>query len=193
MQVTCPCCNTEFPIEAGFSEADGKRLAAVLAEFEPAVGRSMISYLRLFKPAKTALRMSRAAKIAREVADLVSAGDVCRDERGGVRRPTTPSMWSQGMEQMASQRDRLSLPIDGHGYLRAIVFSIADSVDAAAERDREKNIRRGDTAHRTGQSSSARATKLETAKSYAASMLDLGEWSREQASEYIDRARATGH
>lgn len=193
MQVTCPCCNTEFPIEAGFSEVDGKRLAAIMAEFDPAVGRSMISYLRLFKPAKTSLRMARAAKIAREAADLVSAGDVCRDERGGVRRPTTPSMWAQGMEQMASQRDRLSLPIDGHGYLRAVVFGIADGIDAAAERDREKSIRRGDVAHRAGQSSPARATKLETATSYAASMLDLGEWSREQASEYIARARSASH
>jgi len=87
MHVVCPCCNSDFPIEAGLIEIDGKRLATVMAELDPSVGRALIGYLRLFKPAKSALRMSRAAKIARDVADLVAAGDVCRDERGSVRCP----------------------------------------------------------------------------------------------------------
>lgn len=190
MQVCCPCCNVVFPIEAGFSDADGKRLATILADIDPTLGRALIGYLRLFKPPKSALRMSRAAVIAREVADLVAVGSVCRDERGGLRRPASTAVWAQGIEQMQQQRDRLTLPLDGHGYLRAVVFGIADQADASAERSREVSLRRGDTAHRAGQSSRAVATKLETAISYASSMVDLGEWSREQASEYVAKAQS---
>lgn len=188
MQVVCPCCNTEFPIEAGLIEADGKRLAAVVAELDPSVGRAMIGYLRLFKPSKAALRMARATKIAREVADLVAAGDVCRDERGGVRRAAIPALWAQGMEQMASQRDRLTLPIDSHGYLRSIVFALADKADAAVERAREDRLR---SCHRPQGRSQCASSKLDAAMSFAASMLDLGQWTKEEADAYVSKARAT--
>lgn len=143
MQLCCPVCSTEFPIEAGLIDGDGKRLAAMLAELDPAVGRALIGYLRLFKPPKTALRSARAVKLAREVADLITAGDVSRDERTGVRRPATPGLWAAGMEQMAAQRDRLSLPLESHGYLRAVVFGLADQADARAEQQREEQARRG--------------------------------------------------
>lgn len=143
MQVCCPACSTEFPVEAGFAEVDGKRLAATLAELEPVVGRALIGYLRLFKPVKTALRMARATKLAREVVELIAPGDVCRDERSGVRRPALPAVWAQGMEQMLQQRDRLSLPLENHNYLRAVVFGLADQADAAAERSREQQLREG--------------------------------------------------
>lgn len=187
MQVVCPCCNTEFPIEAGLIEADGKRLAAIMAELDPSVGRALIGYLRLFKPAKAALRMARAAKIARDVADLISAGHVCRDERCGVRRASPPMLWAQGMEQMAAQRDRLTLPIDSHGYLRSIVFGLADKADVAVERAREDSLRSGRRAPVGAQTASS---KLDAATSFASSMLDLGQWSRDEADAYVAKVRS---
>lgn len=143
MQVCCPVCDTPFPLAAGFSEADGKRLAALLAEFEPALGRATIGYLALFKPAKTALRIARAAKLVGELQQLVAAGAVCKDERGGVRRPASPATWAAGIEQMLAQRASLSLPLDGHNYLRAVVFGLADKADAVAERQREADLQQG--------------------------------------------------
>lgn len=141
MQLCCPTCGTEFPIEAGWAEADGKRLGVVLAGFDPAVGRAAIGYLRLFKPAKTALRIAKATRLLEELAALIATGRVCRDERGGVERPAKPAHWAAGMEQMLGQRDRLSLPLESHGYLRAVVFGLADAADAAAERAREEAAR----------------------------------------------------
>lgn len=189
MQVCCPCCNTEFPIEAGFAEADGKRLAAVLAEFDPAVGRAMISYLRLFKPAKTALRVARAAKLAREVADLVAAGNVCRDERGGIRRPAPPIVWAQAMEQMAQQRDRLTLPLDSHGYLRAVAFGIADQADAVAERAREATASVS-ARRRPSSAGSAPVSAAAAARSFASSMVGYGQWSQAEADAYVGASSA---
>lgn len=141
MQLCCPVCGTEFPIEAGWAEADGKRLAALLAGFDPAVGRAAVGYLRLFKPAKTALRAAKALRLVDELGALVASGRVCRDERGGVERPAKPAHWAAGMEQMVERRAGLSLPLDSHNYLRAVVFGIADFADAAAERAREDAAR----------------------------------------------------
>lgn len=143
MQVCCPVCDTPFPIAAGFAEADGKRLATLLAEFEPALGRASIAYLALFKPAKTQLRMARAVKLLAELKALVDASSVCKDERSGVRRPAGPAQWIAGIEQMLQQRAALTLPLDNHNYLRSVVYGIADKIDAAAEKKREEDARAG--------------------------------------------------
>lgn len=143
MHLTCPSCSTEFPIEAGFADADGKRLAALFADMEPVLGRAVLGYLRLFKPYKTGLRTARAIKLVQQLLDLVNAGTVCRDERSGVRRPATPAIWATAVEQMLQQRDKLTLPLDNHNYLRAIAFGLAESADADAERQREVDLRVG--------------------------------------------------
>lgn len=142
-QATCPHCAFSAEIEAFFVDDEGKRLAAAVAELPPECGRAVLAYLRLFKPPKTGLRTARAVKLAREVSALIGAGSVCKDERSGLRRPATPAMWAQGMEQMLAQRDRLTLPLDTHGYLRAVVYGVADSADAAAERQAEADAKAG--------------------------------------------------
>lgn len=140
MRVCCPACDTDFPIEAGFAEADGKRLAALLAAMDAALGRSMLGYLRLHKPARTQLRMAKAAKLAQEIAELVASGEV---SRGGLCRPCTAATWVAGIEQMLSTKDKLRLPLSGHGYLLEVVFGLADKADAVAERTRETDLRQG--------------------------------------------------
>lgn len=141
MRVTCPCCDAEFPIESAFADDDGKRLAAALVALDGELARATLRYLRLFKPARSALRSARAARLVQELADLVSPGTVCRDERGGVRRPASPALWVAGIEQMLANRATLSVPLDGHNYLRAVVFGLADRTDAKAEQQQERSRR----------------------------------------------------
>ena len=194
MQLVCPCCDTPFPIEAGLADADGKRLAALLAEMDPALGRAVIGYLRLFRPAKQALRTARAAKLVAELDALVRAGTVCRDERAGVRRPATSAHWAEGIEQMLGQRERLTLPLSTHHYLRAIVFGLADQADAAAERQREADVRAG--RGRSGTSGApdagaiARRLALQEALSKINSLQDLGLIDAEEAGRRKTAARS---
>lgn len=192
MQATCPHCAFQGEIEAFFVEAEGKRLAAIVAELPPELARAVLAYLRLFKPAKTALRTARAVKLAREVADLVKAGTVCKDERGGVRRPAPPAVWAAGIEQMLAQRDRLSLPLETHGYLRAVVFGLADQADAAAERSREAAARGGRRATTTAQRSDATPseTPFERDMKWIANCVEFGGMSAEKAAEERARIRA---
>ena len=68
--------------------------------------------------------------------DLPDAGEVSLlgkpysslsdDERNGVRRSASPAMWATGIEQMLAQRGSLTLPLENHNYLRAVVFGLAD-------------------------------------------------------------------
>lgn len=192
MQATCPHCAFQGEIEAFFVEAEGKRLAAIVAELPPELARAVLAYLRLFKPAKTALRTARAVKLAREVADLVKAGTVCKDERGGVRRPAPPAVWAAGIEQMLAQRDRLSLPLETHGYLRAVVFGLADQADAAAERTREASARVGrrDATAPTRSDATPGETPLERDLNFIAQSVAYGGMTPEKAEEERARIRA---
>jgi hypothetical protein len=143
MHVTCPCCNESFPIVAGLLEPDGKRFGMLLAGMEPALGRATIEYLALFTPPKQKLRLAKAVKLVAMLDTWVREGSVCRDERGGVRRPASISHWVAGIEQMLEQRAKLTLPLLNHHYLRAIVYGLADQADAAGERKSEEARRNG--------------------------------------------------
>ena len=143
MKLTCPGCGEEFPIEAGLLEADGKRLAAMLGGLDPSMARAALAYLRLFKPAKTALRTVKALRVLQELLDLVRVGTVCRDERGGLHRPATAAMWIAAIDQMVDMGEKLSKPLGSHVYLRRVVFGLADAADAAAEKRRHDDARKG--------------------------------------------------
>lgn len=189
MQATCPSCGCQGHLSTFFAEDDGKRLAATLAGMPPELGRATIGYLGLFKPAKTALRMARAAKLAQELEALANAGSVCRDERGGVRRPCTPLTWAAGIEQLLQQRASLSLPLESHNYLRAVVFGLADKADAAAERQREADARGGRhlDAAPAGAATDAREAQRDNHLAWIAQQVRYGLMSEDEAE--AERAR----
>lgn len=184
LRITCPNCCESYPIEAGFVDDDGKRLAAMLAGVEPMLGRAIIGYLRLFKPAKTSLRSARAGKIVDELLDLVRVGTVCRDERGGLRRPAPPSLWAAGIEQLLAAPEKLRLPLSNHHYLRAVVFGLADQADAVAERSKEAGLRAGQRS-----AAAPKETPLQAQLAWLRQELDFGRLTREEFDSQADAAR----
>lgn len=190
MRATCPDCGTQGHVSAFFAEDDGKRLAAILAGMAPELGRATIAYLGLFKPAKTALRMARAVKLAQELDELASAGSVCRDERSGVRRPCSAATWASGIEVMLAQRTSLTLPLESHNYLRAVVYGLADKADAAAERQREEDARTGRTRSATAPKAEPAETKLQNQLSWIANQLHTGLMTPDEAEAERAKARA---
>jgi len=189
MRVTCPNCGEGYPIDAGFADDDGKRLAALFADMEPVLGRAVLGYLRLFRPAKTALRTVRAIKIVEELLVLVRTGTVCRDERGGVRRPATPAVWAAGIEQLLASPGKLTLPLSNHHYLRAVVYGLADQADAVAERQREATLRVGN--RRAGPSDNVAAESLLQAElAWLRQQREFGVMSDAEYSARVAEARA---
>ncbi|HGM4745069.1 hypothetical protein [Stenotrophomonas maltophilia] len=159
------------------------------------LAKAVLGYLGLFKPPKSSLRLQRAVKIAQDVAELVATGDVCRDERTGVRRPAGPAVWTAGIEQMLAQRSAISLPLDSHGYLRAVVYGLADKQDAAAERKREEDTRSGKHLARTtgtvGIDPSPNAeTPLQRQLAWIAQMEEFEQYTAEEAEEERRKAYA---
>lgn len=186
MNLTCPCCQTDFTIESGYAEGDGKRLAALLAGVEPELGRALVSYLRLHKPAKTALRLARAVKLAGEVVELVRAGTIRRGH--GAPRRASAALWVQGIETLIDRRDKLRLPLSGHGLLAEIVYGFAEKAEAAAEREREERTRRG---HRPG-STSTSTTPIREQLSRLRGDRDLGLIDEDEYQRRAELLRADG-
>ena len=89
MRATCLDCGAQAHLSALLVEDDAKRMAALLADMQLELGRAVIGYLGLFKPAKTALRMARAVKVTQDLVMLVEAGTVCKDERSDPHRPAS--------------------------------------------------------------------------------------------------------
>lgn len=125
MRLSCPCCGQHFPLEAGFAEADGKRLAALFTQCDPKLGRALLDYLRLFSAPSRNLRLPKAIALVEELLALVDTGVVQRDARSPDSRPASTAHWVMGMEHMLSSRERLTLPLDSHRYLRAVVWGLA--------------------------------------------------------------------
>lgn len=196
MHVTCPCCSESFPIAAGLLEPDGKRFGMLLAGMEPALGRATMEYLPLFAPGKQKLRLSKAVKLVAALDALVREGTVCRDERNGVRRPATAALWVAGIEQMLAQRDRLTLPLANHNYLRMVVYGLADQADFAAERQREASARTGASRSVGPSPPTSIADPLAEQLRYLDQMRDYGkltdaEWDAEREKAFQRYGKAT--
>lgn len=187
---TCTACGARQPLEAGLIGEDGKRLAGLLADLPPQLARAVYNYLAFFKPPKTELRTATAIKRAQEVVAMIESGVVARDERTGVRRAAAPAHWIAAIEIMMATRDRLELPLDGHGYLRAIVFAQADKADAQEEKRTEEQRRTGQHRSAADRAATMRAEKLREAGDYARSMVEYRQWTQEEADAYVADLRA---
>lgn len=183
----CPSCGFSGEIEAFLVDPEARRLMIRAAALDASIGKQIGPYLRLFGTGKRGLQLRRAVKLIDELCALVEAGEVCRDERVGVRRPTTPAMWAQGIEHMLVQPP--SGPLQNHHYLRAVVFGLADSADAQAERQREAGARAG---RRVASSPSSVADDpIQVAQSWVRQQMEFAGMTQEQADAYIAKVR--GH
>lgn len=180
----CPSCGFTGQIEAFLIEPEAKRAVVRVAALDSAIGKVIGQYLRLFGTGKRGVQLRRAVALIDELAALIEVGTVCRDERVGVRRPATPAMWAQGIERMLAEPP--SGPLQNHHYLRAVVFGLADQVDAQAERQREEDARAG---RRTEPAPPCTDDPVRNAMAYARQMVEFGRFTKDEAEEYVGRAR----
>jgi hypothetical protein len=157
MNGTCQTCGTTAPIEWFLSETEHRQLCAVLVELPKDIQRVIFHYLGLFRPVTgRAIQAKKAARLLAEIKALVIAGHVQVDRKPA--RPCPPQIWAMAMEQMIERRDRLSIPMPNHEYLKKIAYDLADQADSQAERTRNaRPVRRGE---RTGERFSA-PTKID--------------------------------
>ncbi|MCT8831474.1 hypothetical protein KZ432_00890 [Glaesserella parasuis] len=120
MKVKCSACGAVHSLDALVAnEAASQALnAALLINGE--LGRALISYLGLFRPAKSSLTFERVATILNELSPMITAGKIQRD---GREFSAPPEVWIYGINQMLASRQTLKLPMKSHGYLLEIIAS----------------------------------------------------------------------
>lgn len=130
MRVSCPNCGATSSLDTLIQhEAASTALAEALG-LSGALGRLIIQYLGLFRPAKRQLTMDRVATLMAELAPMIHSARV---SHGGSVYAAPVAAWQAALEQMLGSRDKLSLPLKTHGYLIAIIAGQANSQAARSE------------------------------------------------------------
>lgn len=68
----CPICHSHLSLEAICQDEAGRELLALLAGLDADLGRALVGYLGLFRPARRDLSNDRALRLARETLALCS-------------------------------------------------------------------------------------------------------------------------
>lgn len=141
MKLTCPNCYETLSL-AALIEHDAAREAVRLAlEFPSPLGKHLLQYASLFKPAQRALSMDRFASILNELLPMIQAAQI---DRNGRIWPAPQAYWQQALESMWNTREKLTLPLKSHGYLLEIIVSFANKAEAKAETKHEQGRKYGE-------------------------------------------------
>lgn len=134
MQIKCPACGAVASLDLLLAAEDGaSEVVKIAGEMQPELWRLMVQYIALFRPARSKLSFARMATLLGELHPMIKNAIF---ERGGKQYHAPLNYWLAAIEQMLSQRDRLTLPLKSHGYL----FEIMMSIDAKAIKDIEKTV-----------------------------------------------------
>lgn len=138
MRLSCPSCGAHGSLEFFAGDAAAREASLLFGRLPAELAPATQQYLALFRPRKQALRWQRVVKILGELVECVEAGHV---ERHGRTWPAPVEVWKRALESVLERRDKLSLPLTGHGYLYAIVCGDSDKHEAQAEREHEQNVK----------------------------------------------------
>lgn len=134
MKTSCPACGAAFSLDVLIGN-DGAREAVMAALKLPApIGKLLIQYIALFRPPKRNLSMDRLATLLNDLQPLIEAAAV---ERSGRIWSAPLDYWRMALEEMVNKRDKLTLPLKGHGYLLAIIAGYGDKAEAKQEAQKE--------------------------------------------------------
>lgn len=127
---------------------DSRQALARLALVSLPLGKQVLQYLRLFKPATRQMSHGRTVALVLELLPDLERHMV---ERNGRQWPAPLDAWRTAFERMLELRDngKLALPLKGHGYLYEVIAGLADQVEGAAERAAEADRRGRRTAGET--------------------------------------------
>ena len=137
MKMTCPACGSLSSLDAMLGN-EGAREAVMAALAMPApLGKLMVQYLALFRPAQRQLSFDRVANLLNELLPMIAAAKI---ERNGRIWSAPQDYWVMALNEMIAKRDSLSLPLKSHGYLLAIIEGYGQKAEGKAETQREDRM-----------------------------------------------------
>lgn len=160
MKTTCPACGAVASIDVLIGH-EGAREAVMVALRLPApLGKLLVQYITLFRPAQRQLSMDRLANLLGELQPMIDAAKI---ERNGRIWSAPQDYWVMALGEMLAKRDTLTLPLKSHGYLLAIIAGYSEKVEAKKEAQTEAQ-RRGHTPVGGGVPAAAPGTPNEAPK-----------------------------
>lgn len=133
MRIICPSCQTDFPLEAGINDVDAR--AAVQRAFSlTPIGKMLLAYVQLFRRGNRALSMGKLIRILDQLIPMIQAGKI---EYKGSTWAAPQAYWENAIQQMLDGREKLTLPLESHNYLFAIIRGYADKSEDQAEKQTE--------------------------------------------------------
>lgn len=134
MKTSCPACGAAFSLDALLGN-EGARAAIMAALEMPApIGKLLVQYLALFRPASRQLSFDRVATLLSELLPMISAAKI---ERNGRIWSAPQDYWAMALNEMLAKRDKLTLPLKSHGYLLEIIAGYSNKAEAKAEAQTE--------------------------------------------------------
>ena len=144
--LTCPACGSINSLEAHLAHSDGVRAVVAALQLGGALGRLVVGYLGLFKPAKSRLTPARQANILEELIPLINAAQFARN---GNTYTAPRDAWEAGLIAVTEQaaKGNVAAPLKNHNYLLQIMAGMLDQaqhkagVKAEARVDQQRSAR----------------------------------------------------
>jgi|GEM_PF-596881 len=134
MKTACPACGALSSLDVLIGH-EGARDAVVVSLSLPApLGKLLVQYLALFRPPQRSLAMDRVASLLCELKPMIADARIARN---GRIWSAPQDYWRMALEEMLAKRDKLTLPLKGHGYLLAIIEGYSNKAEAQAEQKNE--------------------------------------------------------
>lgn len=109
----CPICHSNLHLDALTNDDAARQMLALVAPLDGGLGRVLVAYVGLFRPAKSDLSFNRALKLANEAMALTTNMDYLRV----ALEQTVISLQSARAEGQAR-------PLTNHNYLKKVLVSI---------------------------------------------------------------------
>jgi hypothetical protein len=140
VRLTCQACGAVISLDAALGHEGAREAVQIALQLPAQLGKLLIQYVGMFRPAQRQLSMDRLASLLGELLPMVDAGKI---ERGGRTYSAPAPYWQQAIEEMLAKRDQLTLPLKSHGYLLTIIAGYADKAEAKQEQQKEERKRHG--------------------------------------------------
>ena len=121
-------------------DAEVRRLIASVVTNSMVLGGHVVRYLRLHKPAKHRLSITRTRAVLDELVPAIEHGCITRKGRDWyIGRDGWHAAFAAVFE--AHDKGTLALPLSGNAYLFEIAMRLADKAEAQQERAHEHTLR----------------------------------------------------
>jgi hypothetical protein len=147
VRLTCQACGAVISLDAALGHEGAREAVQTALQLPAQLGKLLIQYVGMFRPAQRQLSMDRLANLLGELLPMVESGKV---ERSGRTYSAPTVYWQQALEEMLAKRDQLTLPLKSHGYLITIIAGYADKAEAKQEQQQEERKRSGTVPAKAG-------------------------------------------